>query len=192
MGAGGVAQVIATAGYPVKLQDIGDAPLSRGMGAIKESLERLVARDKLKPEARGATLQRITPTTRILAATEVVADLVGPRLGALVEQRREARGQSADRRARKGRNRRDSRCVRAVPLFVWRKAPQEAAEAPSRRKPASLARRRLQKDAGSNEAIIHGRHSSVEPSCARLLKHRRRMARDEALLVGRDDPDGNR
>ena len=36
------------------------------------------------------------------------------------------------------------------------------------------------------------RDYGVEPSCARLLKHRRRMARDEALLVGRDNPDGNR
>ena len=77
MGAG-VAQVFATAGYPVKLQDIGDAPLSRGMGAIRKSLERLVARDKLKPEAREATLQRIAPTTRIedLADCDVVVEAV--------------------------------------------------------------------------------------------------------------------
>jgi hypothetical protein len=63
-------------GYPVKLQDIGDAPLSRGMGAIKKSLERLVARDKLKPEARRATLQRIAPTTRIedLSDCDVVVE----------------------------------------------------------------------------------------------------------------------
>ena len=82
MGAGvmgaGIAQVFATAGYPVKLQDIGEAPLSRGMGAIKKSLERLVARDKLKPEARDATLQRIAPTTRIedLAECDVVVEAV--------------------------------------------------------------------------------------------------------------------
>ena len=77
MGAG-IAQVFATAGYPVKLQDIGEAPLSRGMGAIKKSLERLVARDKLKPEARDATLQRIAPTTRIedLAECDVVVEAV--------------------------------------------------------------------------------------------------------------------
>ena len=77
MGAG-VAQVFATAGYPVKLHDIGEAPLSRGMGAIKKSFERLVARDKLKPEARDATLQRIAPTTRIedLADCDVVVEAV--------------------------------------------------------------------------------------------------------------------
>ena len=77
MGAG-VAQVFATAGYPVKLQDIGEAPLSRGMGATKKSLERLVAHDKLKPEAREATLQRIAPTIRIedLADCDVVVEAV--------------------------------------------------------------------------------------------------------------------
>ena len=51
MGAG-VAQVLAAAGYPVRLRDIGDAPLGRGMGAIKKSLERLVARGKLTAEGR--------------------------------------------------------------------------------------------------------------------------------------------
>ena len=77
MGAG-VAQVFATAGYPVKLQDIDEAPLGRGVGAIKKSLERLVARDKLKPEVRDATLQRIAPTTRIedLADCDVVVEAV--------------------------------------------------------------------------------------------------------------------
>ena len=61
----GVTQVFATAGYPVRLRDIGEAPLTRGLSAIKKSLERLVPRDKLKPEARDATLQRIAPTTRM-------------------------------------------------------------------------------------------------------------------------------
>jgi 3-hydroxybutyryl-CoA dehydrogenase len=48
------------------------------MGAIKKSLERLVARGKLKPEAREATIQRIAPTTRIedLADCDVVVEAV--------------------------------------------------------------------------------------------------------------------
>jgi 3-hydroxybutyryl-CoA dehydrogenase len=77
MGAG-IAQVFATAGYSVRMQDIGEAPLSRGMGAIKKSLERLVARDKFTPEARDAALQRITSTTRIedLADSDVVVEAV--------------------------------------------------------------------------------------------------------------------
>ena len=68
MGAG-VAQTFAVAGYPVRLQDIAEAALNRGMGAIKKSLE---------PKARDAALQRIAPTTRIedLADCDVVVEAV--------------------------------------------------------------------------------------------------------------------
>ncbi len=61
MGAG-VAQTFAAAGYPVRLQDIGEAPLGRGMAAIKKSLERLAARGKLAPADADAALSRISPT----------------------------------------------------------------------------------------------------------------------------------
>ena len=75
MGAG-IAQTFAAAGYDVRLQDIADAPLARGMGAIKKSLERLVGRGKLAPEARDAALKRIAPTTKIedLADCDVVVE----------------------------------------------------------------------------------------------------------------------
>src|SRR5271165_1988360 len=77
MGAG-VAQVFAAAGYPVRLRDIADAPLGRGMGAIKKSLERLVGRGKLTGEDRDAALGRIAPTTKIedLADCDVVVEAV--------------------------------------------------------------------------------------------------------------------
>ena len=77
MGAG-VAQSFAVAGYPVRLQDIAEAPLNRGMGAIKKSLERVVARGKLEPDARDAALKRIAPTTRIedLADCDTVVEAV--------------------------------------------------------------------------------------------------------------------
>ena len=77
MGAG-VAQTFAVAGYPVRLQDIAEAPLNRGRGAMKKSLERLVARGKLEPDARDAALKRIAPTTRIedLADGSVVVEAV--------------------------------------------------------------------------------------------------------------------
>jgi 3-hydroxybutyryl-CoA dehydrogenase len=60
----------------VRLQDIADAALNRGMGAIKKSLERLVARGKLKPEARDAALERIALMTKIddLADCSVVVE----------------------------------------------------------------------------------------------------------------------
>jgi 3-hydroxybutyryl-CoA dehydrogenase len=77
MGAG-VAQTFAAAGYPVRLRDIAEAPLGRGMGAIKKSLERLVGRGKLTPQERDATLERIAPTTKIedLADCDVVVEAV--------------------------------------------------------------------------------------------------------------------
>ena len=55
----GIAQTFAVADYPVRLQDIAEA-LSRGMGAIKKSFERLVARGKLKPQARDAVLAEVS------------------------------------------------------------------------------------------------------------------------------------
>src|SRR5271166_224721 len=57
MGAG-VAQTFAVAGYPVGLSDIGQAPIARGMGAIRKSLERLAGRGKLRAEDRDAALAR--------------------------------------------------------------------------------------------------------------------------------------
>ncbi|MBV8107102.1 MAG: 3-hydroxybutyryl-CoA dehydrogenase, partial [Hyphomicrobiales bacterium] len=74
----GVAQTFAAAGYTVRLRDIGEAPLTRGMSAIKKSLERIVAKGKLKPEERDSTLARITPTTKIddFAACDVVVEAV--------------------------------------------------------------------------------------------------------------------
>jgi 3-hydroxybutyryl-CoA dehydrogenase len=77
MGAG-VAQTFAAAGYPVRLQDIADAPLGRGMAAIKKSLERLAARGKLTPADKDATLARISPTVKIddLADCDVVVEAV--------------------------------------------------------------------------------------------------------------------
>ncbi len=62
----------------MRLQDLAEAPLNRGMGAIKKSLERVVARGKLEPDARDAALKRIAPTTRIedLADCDVVVEAV--------------------------------------------------------------------------------------------------------------------
>ena len=77
MGAG-VAQTFAAAGYSVRLRDIAEEPLGRGMGAIRKSLERLVGRGKLTPQDREATLGRIAPTTKIetLADCDVVVEAV--------------------------------------------------------------------------------------------------------------------
>jgi len=77
MGAG-IAQAFAAAGYPVSLRDIAQAPLDRGMGAIRKSLDRLIARGKLAAAEKDATLGRIKATTTIedLADCDVVVEAV--------------------------------------------------------------------------------------------------------------------
>ena len=77
MGAG-IAQAFAAAGYPVSLSDIAQAPLDRGMGAIRKSLDRLTARGKLAVADKDAALGRIKGTTAIeeLADCDVVVEAV--------------------------------------------------------------------------------------------------------------------
>ena len=61
----GIAQAFAAAGYPVVLRDIAQPALDRGVATVKNSLGRLVAREKLTPAEADAALQRITPTIAI-------------------------------------------------------------------------------------------------------------------------------
>ena len=81
MGAG-IAQTFAVAGYPVRLQDVAELPLNRGVAAIEKSLERAVARGKLERDACDAALNRIAPTTRIgdFADCDIVVEAVLERL----------------------------------------------------------------------------------------------------------------
>src|SRR5271169_6202477 len=68
-----------------------------------------------------------------------------------------------------------------------RSASPTAATARSAAAGASEKRCRLQRTRSSMEGV----QPELERNCACLLKHRRRMARDEALFIGRDDPDGD-
>jgi 3-hydroxybutyryl-CoA dehydrogenase len=61
----GIAQAFAAAGYPVVLRDIAQPALDRGVATVKNSLGRLVAREKLTQAEADAALQRITPTIAI-------------------------------------------------------------------------------------------------------------------------------
>lgn len=70
----GIAQVAAGAGWTVTLRDLDDATLTRGMDAIRRSLDRIVAKDRLSTGDAAATVARITPTTDLAAVAE--ADLV--------------------------------------------------------------------------------------------------------------------
>jgi 3-hydroxybutyryl-CoA dehydrogenase len=73
MGAG-IAQVAAVGGHDVVLRDVTDAALERGLGGIKRSLDRFVAKDKLGAAEAEAALGRISTTTDLAAAAD--ADLV--------------------------------------------------------------------------------------------------------------------
>ena len=70
----GIAQVSAQAGWDVVLRDITDEALTRGTDGIKASLDKFVAKGKLKAEEAGAALGRITTTTDLDAAAD--ADIV--------------------------------------------------------------------------------------------------------------------
>jgi 3-hydroxybutyryl-CoA dehydrogenase len=59
----GIAQVCALAGLDVVMVDIADAAVARGLATVATSLERLVKKDKLTPEAKAAALARIQGST---------------------------------------------------------------------------------------------------------------------------------
>ena len=142
----GVAQSFAVAGYPVRLQDIAEAALTRGKGAIKKSLE---------PKVRDAALQRIAPTTRIddFADCDVVVEAVLERFDV-----KKAVMENLDGVCRPE----TIRATNTSSISVTRRSPPKiSGNVCSRWKPV------------------------------RLSKHRRRMARNEALLVGRDGPNRN-
>jgi 3-hydroxybutyryl-CoA dehydrogenase len=83
----GIAQVSAQAGWQVTMRDIDDASLSRGIGAIRESLGRFAAKGKISAEDIEATLGRITTTTELDAAAE--ADIVVEAIFERVEAKHE-------------------------------------------------------------------------------------------------------
>jgi 3-hydroxybutyryl-CoA dehydrogenase len=59
----GIAQACAVSGIAVVMIDINEAVAQRGLATVAGSLERLVKKDKLKPDARDAALARITTST---------------------------------------------------------------------------------------------------------------------------------
>jgi 3-hydroxybutyryl-CoA dehydrogenase len=70
----GIAQVCATAGYPVTLIDVVPGQLERALASIRRSAEKLHSKGRLTDEQREAALTKITTATEVAAAAE--ADLV--------------------------------------------------------------------------------------------------------------------
>jgi 3-hydroxybutyryl-CoA dehydrogenase len=67
----GIAQVAAVSGYEVCLVDSASAALERGMGRIAASLDKLVSKQRLSDEERGAALGRIRASSGLDALVEV-------------------------------------------------------------------------------------------------------------------------
>ena len=74
----GIAQTFATAGFPVVLRDVGEAPLDRGMGNIRKSLAKFVEKGRITQEAYDASLARIRTTTELrdLASCDLVVEAI--------------------------------------------------------------------------------------------------------------------
>jgi 3-hydroxybutyryl-CoA dehydrogenase len=71
----GIAQVCAQAGMRVRLRDVDDGALERGLAGVRGSLEKMVAKGKIDGAARDAALGAIERTTDLAAAVRD-ADLV--------------------------------------------------------------------------------------------------------------------
>ncbi|WP_142848981.1 3-hydroxybutyryl-CoA dehydrogenase [Telmatospirillum sp. J64-1] len=59
----GIAHVCALSGFDVKLVDINEAQISRGLGVIEKNLDRQVSKGKISAELKAATMSRIKTST---------------------------------------------------------------------------------------------------------------------------------
>jgi 3-hydroxybutyryl-CoA dehydrogenase len=72
----GIAQVMAVSGYDVVLNDIAEAAVQKGIATVRDSLERLVSREKLARDDAHAALARIRPSARLddVASCDVIVE----------------------------------------------------------------------------------------------------------------------
>jgi 3-hydroxybutyryl-CoA dehydrogenase len=71
----GIAQVCAMAGCEVRLRDVKDEFVAKGLAAIEGNLAKGVAKGKIQPQAKDAALARLRGTTSLAEAVQG-ADLV--------------------------------------------------------------------------------------------------------------------
>ena len=86
MGAG-IAQVCAAAGYKTIVREVEQGFLDKGLGRIRKFLEDGVAKGKVTPEARDATLANLTGTTSVDALKD--CDLIIEAIIENLEQKRQ-------------------------------------------------------------------------------------------------------
>jgi 3-hydroxybutyryl-CoA dehydrogenase len=64
----GIAQVAAQAGFPVTMRDLEDRFVDKGMTAIRQNLDRAVAKAKMEASEAAAVIDRVMGTTDLKAA----------------------------------------------------------------------------------------------------------------------------
>lgn len=67
----GIAQLVASKGFKVRLYDINDEFVKKGMDRIAASLNRLVEREKITADARDATMSNLQPTSDLTQLKDV-------------------------------------------------------------------------------------------------------------------------
>ena len=72
----GIAQVCASSGLKVIMQDIGEAQVERGLDTISSSLERMIKKEKISAEDKDAAIANIETTTSLseLADADIVIE----------------------------------------------------------------------------------------------------------------------
>lgn len=70
----GIAQAFAASGYAVVMCDVSEPAVKRGLDTIAQSLERMLAKQKIGPADKDATLARIRGATELNACAD--ADIV--------------------------------------------------------------------------------------------------------------------
>ncbi|MFB6198349.1 MAG: 3-hydroxyacyl-CoA dehydrogenase family protein, partial [Halobacteriaceae archaeon] len=91
----GIAQVTAMAGNDVSLRDVEESLVSEGLDAIASNLDGALERDKITPEEKSATLDRIEGTTDLEQSVDE-SDLVIEAVPENLELKQEVLSEAAD------------------------------------------------------------------------------------------------
>lgn len=74
----GIAQVAAVSGFEVKVLEVNEAALHKGLSGVEKSLSRFVEKGTLSAETKAATLARLNGTTKIedLAESDIIIEAI--------------------------------------------------------------------------------------------------------------------
>lgn len=84
----GIAQISAQAGCDVVLHDVEQSVIERGIGRVRQSLDKLVSKQKITGETRDGALERLKTTTNVAEAVkdaQLVVEAVPERMELKVE-----------------------------------------------------------------------------------------------------------